>query len=787
MVSRAIHLEACGRLIFVFFCFLIFFGLTTMGWNQAYGADNFYYSSGQKIPLKLSAYKVAVRFRTTPEALSPQLQNLIQIPTGKKFNNNLVIVALKGTKGDIPGVLAKLKEDPAVETALPVYTAPGADMVITDEFIAKFKADVSEDEVSRINASYGVELVKKASWDPNTYILRASQGSALETANRYHDMDGIEYAHPNFVRFMQKPVLPGASSRKRFVWGPDNQLLPADFVVPKGAVGYRVMEKATLTRELPPQQNPQVGPNAPVTKNVMRSEGFESGIPADFNPAAPTGGPTWGATTQPPGHVYEGTHSAYCVGSAVPAPGPYPDNANAWMSYGPFSLTDAQDARLSLRAWIDTEAYYDHFYILASTNGIDWDGWGYSGYWAGQTADGWMHIASSFSELSGNPIYTTGTPLIGQPQVYFALVFQSDYSVEYEGVYVDKVVLEKITGGYESTSNDTYEKYQWSLSNNGQRWGTPGMDLKAVSAWTKVPATSNIKIAIIDEGVDLTHPDLQSKLVPGYDATADVPPGTSGGPENDDAHGTNCAGIAAAVTNNSLGVAGVANNCKIMPVRIGKDDVWTTDAWIADGINWAATHGADVLSNSWGGGDPADAVTSAITTAKTTGRGGKGCVVCFSSGNDNGPVAYPANLSNVLAVGAISPCGERKSPDSCDGEFWWGGNYGAELDISAPGTLCYSTDIHGSAGYTTGDYFANFNGTSAACPHVAGVAGLVLSVNPNLTAAQVENAIESTATDLGATGWDPQFGYGLVNAYGAVMSVSHGAKVISPLQLLLLN
>ncbi|HEY9074026.1 MAG TPA: S8 family serine peptidase, partial [Desulfobaccales bacterium] len=260
----------------------------------------------------------------------------------------------------------------------------------------------------------------------------------------------------------------------------------------------------------------------------------------------------------------------------------------------------------------------------------------------------------------------------------------------------------------------------------------------------------------------------------------------------DDAHGTNCAGIAAAMTNNNLGVAGVANNCKIMPVRVGKSgnavpDYWTTDAWLADGISWAATHGADVLSNSWGGGTAADAVTSAITSAKTTGRGGKGCVVCFSSGNDNGPVAYPANLGNVLAVGAISPTGERKSPNSSDGEFWWGGNYGNELDISAPGVLIYSTDIHGAAGYTAGDYEPTFNGTSSACPHVAGVAGLVLSVNPNLTATQVENAIKSTATDLGATGWDPQFGYGLVNAYGAVMSVPHGSKGISPLQLLLLN
>ncbi|HEY9072993.1 MAG TPA: hypothetical protein VIN67_02575, partial [Desulfobaccales bacterium] len=250
-----------------------------MGWSQAYGADNFYYSSGKKIPLKLSPYKVAVRFSTTPAALAPQLQNLIQGPTGKKIDNNLVIVPLKGITGDIPGVLAKLKADPAVESALPVYTAPGADMVVTDEFIAKFKTDVSEDEVSRINAGYGVQIVKKASWDPNTYILQATQGEALETANRYHDMAEVEYAHPNFVRFMQHPVMPGASSRKRFVWGPDNQLLPEDFVVPKGAVGYRIMEKAqaTLDPSLPLANSP-VAPEAAVSKTAILQDGFESGM-----------------------------------------------------------------------------------------------------------------------------------------------------------------------------------------------------------------------------------------------------------------------------------------------------------------------------------------------------------------------------------------------------------------------------------------------------------------------------------------------------------------------------
>ena len=416
------------------------------------------------------------------------------------------------------------------------------------------------------------------------------------------------------------------------------------------------------------------------------------------------------------------------------------------------------------------------FLVVASTDGSNFSGYKIAGDW---TADGWLNMAFSFSDLSNSPL--SASPMIGQPQVWFAVRFKSDASVQDEGAYVDNVVVEKITGGYESITNDVLEHYQWSLSNNGQRWGTSGMDLKAASAWGKVPATSNVTIAIVDEGVQLDHPDLMAKLVDGYDATAH---GSGGGPSGDEAHGTNCAGIAAALTNNSLGVAGVAPNCKIMPVRIFYGGS-TTDAWIADGISWATSHGADVLSNSWGGGTPATVVTNAITNAKTTGRGGKGCVVCFSSGNNNGAVSYPANLGNVLAVGAMSPTGERKSPNSSDGEYWWGSNFGAELDIVAPGTLCYSTDLTGAAGYWNGDYFPNFNGTSAACPHVAGVAGLVLSRNTNMTATRVENALVSSARDLNTPGWDPQTGYGLVNAYEAVLKAS-GSSVPS-LQLLLLN
>ena len=324
--------------------------------------------------------------------------------------------------------------------------------------------------------------------------------------------------------------------------------------------------------------------------------------------------------------------------------------------------------------------------------------------------------------------------------------------------------------------DDTYFSSQWNLNNTGQFGWTFDADIDAPEAWDINRGSATVSIAIIDEGVDLTHEDLIANLLPGYDATGQ---GSGGGPNSWDGHGTSCAGIASAVSNNARGVAGVNWNVKIIPVRIAYSPVsckgcyWvTTDAILADGIQWAADNGADVLSNSWGGGLPAAVINNAILYAKTNGRGGLGSVVAFASGNGNGPIIYPATNPNVLAVGATSPCDERKSPTSCDGETWWGSSYGPELDIAAPGVRIYTTDIMGAGGYTAGNYMSNFNGTSSATPHVAGLAGLIISADPSLTATQVEYVIMSSADDLGPPGRDNQFGYGRINAYNALMSLS---------------
>ncbi len=333
--------------------------------------------------------------------------------------------------------------------------------------------------------------------------------------------------------------------------------------------------------------------------------------------------------------------------------------------------------------------------------------------------------------------------------------------------------------GPSADPNDFYYYDQWSLKNT-QQYG-PGMvfdaDIDAPEAWDITTGDSSIIIAIVDEGVDFNHEDLS--VVGGYDATGG---GSGGFPSGNDAHGTNVAGLAAAVGNNSIGVSGVCQECRIMPVRIAYNNAFSNwvsyDSWVANGITWAYQNGASIINNSWYFNVPSTVITTAINNAQTLGRGGKGSVVVAAAGNFNtASVVYPANLPNVIAVGATNMCDERKTPTNnfCNGnEYWWGSSYGNELDISAPGLLLDSTDIMGNAGYSAlGDfggpnYYGFMNGTSGASPIVAGVAGLVLSVNPDLTAAEVQTILQDTADDVNGGGWDATMGYGRVNAFSAV-------------------
>lgn len=331
----------------------------------------------------------------------------------------------------------------------------------------------------------------------------------------------------------------------------------------------------------------------------------------------------------------------------------------------------------------------------------------------------------------------------------------------------------------QATPNDPLLSSQWSIKNSGYLGGTIDADMDVDNAWA-ISTGLGIKVAVLDVGVDLLHPDLQANLLPGYDAINGV---AGGGFIGASYHGTACAGIIGAVANNGIGIAGVAYNSKIIPIRVGSATSITINA-AATGTNWAWQNGADILSNSWGGGSSSAAVNDAINNAVTNGRGGKGCIVLYSAGNSNTNVSWPATNAQVIAVSATSQCDQRKSPSSCDGETFWGTNYGINLDVSAPGVKIYTTDILGAAGYETGDYTPNFNGTSSACPNVAGVVALILSLKPSLTGLEARQILESNTDKVGGYNyvsgisgqpngtWSNDLGYGRVNAFKALSSIA---------------
>ncbi|MEM6379590.1 MAG: S8 family serine peptidase [Bacteroidota bacterium] len=320
------------------------------------------------------------------------------------------------------------------------------------------------------------------------------------------------------------------------------------------------------------------------------------------------------------------------------------------------------------------------------------------------------------------------------------------------------------------TPNDNFYNDQWSLNNTGQYGGTKGIDIKAKDAWDITTGNSSVTVAIVDDGFERDHQDLDSNVSGnGYDAINETIPSAVVG-----SHGTAVAGIIGAEQGSNQGVSGVSPNAKLMSITA------TTLSSCIHGINWAWQNGADVINNSWSNTMPSNQLDNAITNALTLGRNGKGTIVIFSAGNDNTAVAYPANSNpDILAIGAMSPCGERKTPSSCDGGNW-GSNFGNELDVIAPGVFIPTTDRQGVNGYDGSDYTTNFGGTSAAASHVAGVAALVLSVNSDLLVQEVNNIIEQSAQKVGgytyeATAgrlngtWHNEVGYGLVDAHAAVL------------------
>ena len=306
-------------------------------------------------------------------------------------------------------------------------------------------------------------------------------------------------------------------------------------------------------------------------------------------------------------------------------------------------------------------------------------------------------------------------------------------------------------------SNDPVFGEQWGLYNSTGS----GIDISVCNAWN-YSTGKNVKIAIVDSGVDIYTNDLGGNISNlSYDTESDSSPSHVYGD-----HGTQCASIAAAKKDNHIDIAGIAPDATIIPIStiINRNTTYFSYK-MAKGINWAYQHGADIISCSWGFTPEDSAIDEAILNAFRYGRNGRGCIVVFATGNDSiNSISYPANCNDtILAVGSINQEGRRAKS-----------NYGAELDLVAPGdSIC-----------TIGQYNRLYknNGTSWACPHVAGVAALVLQRNPELTVTQVNSIICRNAKKLSGVVfdearpdglWNNEYGYGLVDAYHSVINTPH--------------
>ncbi len=253
------------------------------------------------------------------------------------------------------------------------------------------------------------------------------------------------------------------------------------------------------------------------------------------------------------------------------------------------------------------------------------------------------------------------------------------------------------------------------------QWALP--KIQAPEAWDLTQGSSAVRIAILDTGIDQDHEDLAAKIVANKNFT------TSRTVDDLYGHGTHVAGIAAAITDNGRGVAGVGFKSSLMNVKVLGDNGSGQYSWIANGIIWAADNGAHVINMSLGGSSTSSTLESAVKYAY-----GKGVVLVAAAGNDNTSTpSYPAYYPECIAVAATDPNDVKASFS----------NYGEWVDIAAPGVNIYSTLPNHNNRIRVRNY-GYLSGTSMATPHVAGAAALLKAYYPSLTNAEIAQKLIST-------------------------------------------
>ncbi|MEZ5966447.1 MAG: S8 family peptidase [Planctomycetota bacterium] len=347
---------------------------------------------------------------------------------------------------------------------------------------------------------------------------------------------------------------------------------------------------------------------------------------------------------------------------------------------------------------------------------------------------------------------------------------EPDYVAHTMGQMVEALPCEDELAPLPLVPNDTFfSPYQWNFFDQGMVSGSAvsNYGVNAVTAWN-TSSGANVTVAVVDTGVAYESfgsftqaPDLAgATFVSPWNFVSNTAHAN-----DDNGHGTHVAGTVRQSTNNGMGTAGLAYNCRIMPVKVLNSAGSGSYTAIANGIRWAADHGANVVSMSLGGTSGSTTLSSAVSYAWNAG-----CVLCAASGNTgrNG-VNYPARYTQCIAVGATRFDGAKAGYST----------YGSGLDVVAPGgdtAVDQNGDGYGdgilqqtfASGSPTSFSYYFFQGTSMATPHVAAIAALVKANKPAYSNAQVRSAIETSCRDLGSSGYDTRFGYGLVNAAAAL-------------------
>lgn len=691
-----------------------------------------------------------------------------------KQNSTMSILRFPSKNRNIKGISVlrdqvKRQAEQGAYIYQPVFEQGQAIFIPTAEVLVGFKnvTDTAEAKAYLTNSARDLGIVDIRSGGKDLFIITINNpgdGRCYEVSRQLSDMSGIDFAEPNHLIIHLDPVDTSTHLLDERVQNLHVDSMAGSSTKNAGAS----LVPQTVMADL-----------ASNWKVVASVNGEETHFPATGWEILKKNGAAqvlWGITDY---RRHSGKNSIYCSGAGsegVAAPGPAPININTTLVSPLLDLSSYEEAYVEV--WFfaknqfvrnDKGAVVSGDYpVLVITDGqetslvplfvryiedatID-----------PTTSNGWRKLLYRISpSLRAKPV-----------KILFAYV--SDSVKQVEGAYLDDIrVIASTKVARGNIQNDPYSGRQYELRNTGQvaGQGNENNDMNVVDAWREVDVSPKVIVAVIDDGVDLNHPDLN--IVGGFN-----PDGSAGGgPVSERAnHGTSVAGNIGAIGKNGIGVIGTAPNVKIISVNRGR----STAADYANAIDTAVKKGAHILNNSWGfNGVSHRVIELAVLRALAAGR-----IVLAAAGNgpDRAPfnynVYFPGNMTgstDVITVGASSLTDEHKSASSSDGQFTWGSSFkGDGPDICAPGPWSYTTDKLGKLGYNDGssgihpDYHHSFGGTSASTPKVAGIVALMLSANMDLTPAQVKRILRESADDIDEAGFDDKTGGGRVNALRAV-------------------